>query len=64
MTHPHQTQFSASQLFWVGVIPFTAAVLTTWFRTESVAVTLLMGGASALISIAIVWFVGWTRRSR
>jgi hypothetical protein len=64
MTHWHQIQFSASQLLWVGVIAFTAAILTGWFSTDSVVVSLGLAAASALISVAVVWFVGWTRRPR
>ncbi len=64
MTQSHQTRFSASQLFWVGVIAFTAAVLTTWLRTESALPTLVFGLASALISVAIVWFVDRVRPPR
>ena len=80
MTHWHQIQFSVSQLLWVGVIAFTAAILTGWFRvgviaftaailtgwfsTDSVLVSLGLAAASALISVAVVWFVGWTRRPR
>ncbi len=64
MTHWHQTQFSASQLLWVGAIAFTAAILTGWFSTDSVVVSLGLAAASALISVAVVWFVGWTRRPR
>ena len=64
MTHSHDAGFTASQLFWVGIIALVAAVITAWFRTESIALTLLFGVASAVISAAIVWFVGWTRRAR
>lgn len=64
MPNSHDTQFSATQLLWVGVIALVAAVLTTWFRTESITLTLLMGALSAAISVVIVGFVGWTRRSR
>ena len=63
MTHSHHQRFSASQLFWVGLIAVVAALPTAWFRTESIVLTLVMGAASALISVAIVWFVGWTRRA-
>lgn len=61
MTHRTHSRFSASQLVWVGVIAAVAAVLTTWLRTESLELTLLFGAASALISVAIVWLVDWTR---
>jgi hypothetical protein len=64
MSNTRDARFSSTQLLWVGVIAFVAAVLTAWFRTESLAATLLMGGLSAAISVAIVWFVGWTRRAR
>jgi hypothetical protein len=61
MTHRTHSRFSVSQLVWVGVIAAVAAVLTTWLRTESLELTLLFAAASALISVAIVWFVNWTR---
>lgn len=64
MTHRTHGSFTASQLLWVGVIAAVAAVLTTWLRTESIELTLLFAAASALISVAIVWFVGWSRRRR
>lgn len=64
MAYSRNTQFSATQLLWVGVIALVAALLTGWFRTESVGLTLLLSALSALISVAIVWFVGWTRRPR
>ncbi len=64
MSNSRDAQFPPTQLLWVGVIAFVAAVLTTWFRTEAVGPTLLLGALSAVISIAIVWFVGWTRRAR
>jgi hypothetical protein len=64
MAYPRDTQFSASQLFWVGVIALVAALLTGWFSTESIGLTLVLSLASAVISVAIVWFVGWTRRPR
>jgi hypothetical protein len=63
MTRSHDTKFAPSHLLWVGVIAFVAAFLIWWFNTESLAQTALMGTLSAAISIAIVWFVGWTRRA-
>ena len=62
MSDLNNARFSASQLFWVGIIALVAGTPTAWFRTESIPVSLLMGLASAMISVAIVWFVGWTRR--
>ena len=63
MTPPrHDTYGRPSRLLWVGVIALTAAVITTWLRTESLPLTLGFGIASALISMAIVWFIDWTRR--
>jgi len=64
MTHSRDTQFSTTQLFWVGVIALIPGVVAAWFRTESIAATVLMGALSAVISVAIVWFIGWTRRAR
>jgi ABC-type Fe3+ transport system permease subunit len=63
MTHSRNARFSASQLFWVGIIALVAGTPAAWFRTQSISVSLLMGLASAIISVAIVWFVGWTRRN-
>jgi hypothetical protein len=63
MADMYNTRFSPSQLFWVGLIALVAATPTAWFRTESISVSLLLGLASAIISVAIVWFVGWTRRN-
>ena len=65
MTHPrHDTYSRPSRLLWVGVIALTAAVITSWLRTESLPLTLGLGLASAVISMAIVWFIDWTRRPR
>ena len=65
MTHPrHDTYSRPSRLLWVGVIALTAAVITSWLRTESLPLTLGFGIASALISMAIMWFIDWTRRPR
>jgi hypothetical protein len=64
MAHSGDTQFSATQLLWVGVIALVPGLLITWFRTESIALTLFMATLSAVISVAVVWFIGWTRRAR
>ncbi|HJP70389.1 MAG TPA: hypothetical protein VJ975_01575 [Candidatus Limnocylindria bacterium] len=63
MTHSRNARFSASQLFWVGIIALVAALGAGWFRTESVLLTVVLALASAVISVAIVWFVDWTRRN-
>jgi hypothetical protein len=65
MSHPrHDTYARPSRLLWVGVIALTAAIITTWLRTESLPLTLGFGIASAVISMAIIWFIDWTRRPR
>jgi hypothetical protein len=64
MSHSHDTSQPSWRLVWVGVIALTAGVLTTWLRTESVPATLGLGFASAVISVALVWFIKRTGRAR
>ncbi|HET7645717.1 MAG TPA: hypothetical protein VFM03_04465 [Candidatus Limnocylindria bacterium] len=64
MSNTRDITTSSRRLFWVGVIALVASVLTTWLRTESVQATLVFGSAAAVISVAIVWFVDWTRGRR
>ena len=64
MTHRHHSTFRTQRLLWVGVIALTAAVITTWLRTESLPLTLGLGLASAAISMAIVLFVDRTSGRR
>jgi hypothetical protein len=61
MKNPRTTSQRASRLVWVGVIAAVAALLTGWWRWESALVALAMAGASAAISIGIVWLVGRSR---
>jgi hypothetical protein len=61
MTHRDHSTFGSQRLLWVGAIALTAAVITTWLRTESLPLTLAFGLASATISMAIVWFADRTR---
>lgn len=63
MAHFTDTRSAIGRLLWVGVIAFAAAVLIRLW-TESLLAAVLTGLLAAVISIAIVWFVGWTGRSR
>ena len=47
----------------MGVIAFVAAVLIRLW-TESLLAAVLLGLLAAVISMAVVWFVGWRNRSR
>ncbi len=64
MSNTRDLTTSSRRLIWVGVIALVASVLTTWLRTESVQATLAFGVAAAVISMAIVGFVDWTRGPR
>jgi hypothetical protein len=62
MTQTSRRPFTAAQLLWVAVIAAVASLLTGWFRWESLPIALAFALASAVISVAIVWFVDRVRR--
>jgi hypothetical protein len=62
MTQSNDRRRQAMRLLWVGVIAFVAAVLIRIW-TESLAAAVLIGLVAAVVSIAVVWFVGRTSRS-
>jgi hypothetical protein len=64
MSHRVHSSSGSSRLLWVGVIALTAAVITTWFRTESLSLALGFGLASAFVSVAFVGLVDRIRRTR
>jgi len=63
MAHSADTRSAMGRLLWVGVIAFVAAVLIRLW-TESLLAAVLLGLLAAVISMAVVWFVGWRNRSR
>jgi len=63
MAYSADTRSAMGRLLWVGVIAFVAAVLIRLW-TESLLAAVLLGLLAAVISMAVVWFVGWRNRSR
>ena len=63
MAHSAETRSAMGRLLWVGVIAFVAAVLIRLW-TESLLAAVLLGLLAAVVSMAVVWFVGWRSRSR
>ena len=59
--HRNATQPNPHRLLWVGAIAAIAGITSAWLRMESVPIALVLGAASAGLSIAIVWFVDWSR---
>jgi nicotinamide riboside transporter PnuC len=59
--HPNATHPNPRRLLWVGIIAAVAGVLSAWLRMESLPIALVLGAAAAGLSIAIVWFVDWSR---
>jgi len=62
MAYSADTRSAMGRLLWVGVIAFVAAVLIRLW-TESLLAAVLLGLLAAVISMAVVWFVGWRSRS-